>query len=99
MTTRPVVVVGNVGLDVITRPHGPIGWASDTPSAGALIEHVDPTASGDASDAGLLSVWLGGRNRMRALRAGIEVGSTAWLGGGGRHTGVCRWAQKVSRGW
>lgn len=33
MSTRPVVVVGDVGLDVITRPHGPISWASDTPSA------------------------------------------------------------------
>ena len=33
MTTRPVVVVGDVGLDVITRPSGEIHWHSDTPSA------------------------------------------------------------------
>lgn len=37
MTTRPVVVVGDVGLDVITRPSGDIRWHSDTPSAVALV--------------------------------------------------------------
>ncbi len=35
--TRPVVVVGDVGLDVITRPRGEIQWHSDTPSAVALV--------------------------------------------------------------
>ena len=37
MTGRPVVVVGDVGLDVITRPRGEIHWHSDTPSAVALV--------------------------------------------------------------
>ena len=36
MTTRPVVVVGDVGLDVITRPAGEIHWHSDTPATVAL---------------------------------------------------------------
>lgn len=36
MTLRPVVVVGDVGLDVITRPSGEIHWGSDTPSSVAL---------------------------------------------------------------
>lgn len=36
MTIRPVVVVGDVGLDVITRPVGEIHWRSDTPSAVTL---------------------------------------------------------------
>ena len=36
MTTRPVVVVGDVGLDVITRPSGEIHWHSDTPATVAL---------------------------------------------------------------
>ena len=36
MTTRPVVVVGDVGLDVITRPSAEIHWHSDTPSAVTL---------------------------------------------------------------
>ncbi|TQM63965.1 carbohydrate kinase family protein [Humibacillus xanthopallidus] len=37
MSGRPVVVVGDVGLDVITRPRGEIHWHSDTPSAVALV--------------------------------------------------------------
>lgn len=37
MTGRPVVVVGDVGLDVIARPSGEIRWRSDTPSAVALV--------------------------------------------------------------
>jgi len=37
VTGRPVVVVGDVGLDVITRPRGEIHWHSDTPSAVALV--------------------------------------------------------------
>lgn len=36
MTIRPVVVVGDVGLDVITRPVGEIHWRSDTPSTVTL---------------------------------------------------------------
>lgn len=36
MTGRPVLVVGDVGLDVITRPSGEISWHSDTPAAIAL---------------------------------------------------------------
>lgn len=36
MTTRPVVVVGDVGLDVITRPVGEIHWHSDTPASVTL---------------------------------------------------------------
>ena len=47
-------------------------------SAGApWVEYVDSTGAGDAFNAGLLSVWLSGRNRIAALRAGIEAGSTA----------------------
>jgi sugar/nucleoside kinase (ribokinase family) len=34
---RPIVVVGDVGLDVITRPSGEIQWRSDTPSAVAVV--------------------------------------------------------------
>jgi len=37
VTGRPVVVVGDVGLDVITRPRGEIHWHSDTPSTVALV--------------------------------------------------------------
>jgi len=37
VTGRPVVVVGDVGLDVITRPRGEIHWHSDTPSAVTLV--------------------------------------------------------------
>lgn len=36
MTNRPVVVVGDVGLDVITRPVGEIHWHSDTPASVTL---------------------------------------------------------------
>lgn len=36
MSARPVVVVGDVGLDVITRPSGEIHWRSDTPASVAL---------------------------------------------------------------
>ncbi len=36
MSTRPIVVIGDVGLDVITRPSGEIHWRSDTPSAVTL---------------------------------------------------------------
>ncbi|MEO6999173.1 MAG: PfkB family carbohydrate kinase [Terracoccus sp.] len=36
MTNRPVVVVGDVGLDVITRHEGEIHWRSDTPASVAL---------------------------------------------------------------
>jgi sugar/nucleoside kinase (ribokinase family) len=37
VTGRPVVVVGDVGLDVITRPRGEIHWHSDTPSTVTLV--------------------------------------------------------------
>jgi sugar/nucleoside kinase (ribokinase family) len=51
MTRRPVVVVGDVGLDVITRPSGDIRWHSDTPSAVALV----PGGAGGNS-----ASWLAG---------------------------------------
>ena len=35
--SRPVVVVGDVGLDVIARPRGEIQWHSDTPSSVTLV--------------------------------------------------------------
>ena len=47
----PVVVVGDVGLDVITRPSGDIQWHSDTPSAVALV----PGGAGGNS-----ASWLAG---------------------------------------
>lgn len=46
---RPVVVVGDVGVDVITRPSGPIAWGSDTPSTVVM-------APGGAG--GNTAVWL-----------------------------------------
>ena len=32
MATRPVVVIGDVGLDVLVRPHGAIQHGTDTRS-------------------------------------------------------------------
>lgn len=34
---RPVVVVGDVGMDVIVRPSGEIHWRSDTPSSVTMV--------------------------------------------------------------
>ena len=54
-----------------------VGNGFDERADAPHIEHVDSTGAGDAFNAGLLSVWLSGRDRMAALRAGIEAGSTA----------------------
>ncbi|MER7073775.1 PfkB family carbohydrate kinase [Terrabacter sp. NPDC000476] len=62
MTTRPVVVVGDVGLDVITRPSGDIRWHSDTPSAVALV----PGGAGGNS-----ASWLAGLGAEVTLVARI----------------------------
>ena len=53
MSTRPVVVVGDVGLDVITQPGGPISWGSDTPSSVRIV----PGGAGANSAAWL--AWAG----------------------------------------
>ena len=66
MTTRPVVVVGDVGLDVITRPSGEIQWHSDTPSAVALV----PGGAGGNS-----ASWLAGLGASVTLVA--RVGADA----------------------
>jgi sugar/nucleoside kinase (ribokinase family) len=50
---RPVVVVGDVGMDVMTRPGGPISWGSDTPSSVRLV----PGGAGGNSAAWL--AWAG----------------------------------------
>lgn len=54
-----------------------VGQGFDESAQAPTIQHVDATGAGDAFNAGLLSVWLSGRDRMAALRAGIEAGSTA----------------------
>ncbi|NUO91770.1 MAG: ribokinase, partial [Dermatophilaceae bacterium] len=66
MSARPVVVVGDVGLDVITRPSGEIKWHSDTPSAVALV----PGGAGGNS-----ASWLAGLGASVTLLA--RVGSDA----------------------
>ena len=53
MTMRPVVVVGDVGLDVITQPGGPISWGSDTPASVRIV----PGGAGANSAAWL--AWAG----------------------------------------
>jgi len=50
---RPIVVIGDVGLDVITQPGGPISWGSDTPSSVRLV----PGGAGANSAAWL--AWAG----------------------------------------
>jgi sugar/nucleoside kinase (ribokinase family) len=50
---RSVVVVGDVGLDVITAPGGPIRWGTDTPSSVRLV----PGGAGGNSAAWL--AWAG----------------------------------------
>ncbi len=66
MTARPVVVVGDVGLDVITRPTGEIQWHSDTPSAVTLV----PGGAGGNS-----ASWLAGLGASVTLVA--RVGADA----------------------
>jgi len=68
--TRPVVVVGDVGLDVITRPRGEIHWHSDTPSAVALV----PGGAGGNS-----ASWLAGLGAEVTLvaRVGDDAAGTA----------------------
>lgn len=61
-----------------------VGPDVDESTGAPFVEHVDSTGAGDAFNAGLLSVWLSGRNRMAALRAGIEAGSTACVRVGAR---------------
>jgi sugar/nucleoside kinase (ribokinase family) len=61
-----------------------IGPGFDESAQAPTIQHVDSTGAGDAFNAGLLSVWLSGRDRMAALRAGIEAGSTACVRVGAR---------------
>ncbi len=70
MTTRPVVVVGDVGLDVITRPSGDIRWQSDTPSAVALV----PGGAGGNS-----ASWLAGLGAEVTLvaRVGDDAAGSA----------------------
>ena len=46
---RPVVVVGDVGLDVIAAPRTPIAWHTDTPS------HVSMVSGGAG---GNTAAWL-----------------------------------------
>ena len=70
MSTRPVVVVGDVGLDVITRPSGDIHWHSDTPSAVTLM----PGGAGGNS-----ASWLAGLGASVTLVARVgddAAGST-----------------------
>jgi sugar/nucleoside kinase (ribokinase family) len=50
---RPVVVVGDVGVDVITQPGGPISWGTDTPATVRLV----PGGAGANSAAWL--AWAG----------------------------------------
>ena len=71
--TRPVVVVGDVGLDVITRPSGDIRWHSDTPSAVALV----PGGAGGNS-----ASWLAGLGAEVTLvaRVGDDAAGTACRG-------------------
>ncbi|WP_330476631.1 carbohydrate kinase family protein [Terrabacter sp. C0L_2] len=73
MTTRPVVVVGDVGLDVITRPSGDIRWHSDTPSAVALV----PGGAGGNS-----ASWLAGLGAEVTLvaRVGDDAAGAACRG-------------------
>lgn len=66
MSARPVVVVGDVGLDVITRPSGDIQWHSDTPSSVALV----PGGAGGNS-----ASWLAGLGASVTLVA--RIGSDA----------------------
>lgn len=61
-----------------------VGPGFDESAGAPVIEHVDSTGAGDAFNAGLLSVWLSGRTRIAALRAGIEAGSTACVRVGAR---------------
>jgi sugar/nucleoside kinase (ribokinase family) len=70
VTGRPVVVVGDVGLDVITRPRGEIHWHSDTPSTVALV----PGGAG-----GNCASWLAAAGAQVTLLARIgrdAAGST-----------------------
>jgi sugar/nucleoside kinase (ribokinase family) len=53
MTSRPVVVVGDVGIDVITLPGGPIHWGSDTPASVRLVP------GGAGANAGAWLAWAG----------------------------------------
>ncbi len=53
MTTRPVVVVGDVGLDVITMPGGPIAWGTDTPASVRLVP------GGAGANAAAWLAWAG----------------------------------------
>lgn len=71
--TRPVVVVGDVGLDVITRPAGDIRWHSDTPSAVALV----PGGAGGNS-----ASWLAGLGAEVTLvaRVGDDAAGAACRG-------------------
>ena len=73
MTTRPVVVVGDVGLDVITRPHGDIRWHSDTPSAVALV----PGGAGGNSASGLAEL---GAEVTLVARVGDDAAGAACRG-------------------
>ncbi|MCU1538630.1 MAG: hypothetical protein JWP82_2981 [Humibacillus sp.] len=68
--SRPVVVVGDVGLDVIARPRGEIQWHSDTPSAVALV-------AGGAG--GNSASWLaaGGAEVTLLARVGRDSAGTA----------------------
>ncbi len=61
-----------------------VGPGVDESAQAPSIQPVDTTGAGDAFNAGLLSVWLSGRDRMAALRAGIEAGSTACVRVGAR---------------
>ena len=69
MISRPVVVVGDVGLDVITRPSGDIRWHSDTPSAVSLV----PGGAGGNS-----ASWLAGLGAEVTLvaRVGDDAAGT-----------------------
>ena len=71
MTARPIVVVGDVGLDVITRPSADIHWRSDTPSAVAMT----PGGAGGNSASWLASA---GANVVLVARVGQDAaGETA----------------------
>ncbi|HET7399815.1 MAG TPA: PfkB family carbohydrate kinase [Intrasporangium sp.] len=74
--------------EVVTTygPHGArwVGDGFEDTARAPHVDHVDATGAGDAFNAGLLSVWLSGRDRFAALRAGIEAGSTACLRLGAR---------------
>lgn len=82
---RPVVVVGDVGMDVVARPSGPIVYGTDTPARVTMR----PAGAGANTAAALAVSGLDVALIARIGDDGAGRESRAWL----EHAGVrCVWA-------